>query len=88
MASTTARSSDVLLAWNCLYSFFSNMVGYNLDSLKLSLTDPQMYGVLYALSPELFPTKERGTGNALTAAANRVFGIMVSVTQEVGGKGY
>uniref|UniRef100_D8Q366 Major facilitator superfamily (MFS) profile domain-containing protein n=1 Tax=Schizophyllum commune (strain H4-8 / FGSC 9210) TaxID=578458 RepID=D8Q366_SCHCM len=63
LASTTARSSDVLLAWNCLYSFFSNM----------------MYGVLYALSPELFPTKERGTGNALTAAANRVFGIMAPI---------
>ncbi len=37
-----------------------------------------MYGVLYALTPELFPTKDRGTGNALAAAANRVFGIMVS----------
>lgn len=37
-----------------------------------------MYGVLYALSPEVFPTKDRGTGNALTASANRVFGIMVS----------
>lgn len=36
-----------------------------------------MYGVLYALSPELFPTKGRGTGNAIVAAANRVFGIMV-----------
>ena len=35
-----------------------------------------MYGVLCALSPELFPTKNRGTGNALVAAANRVFGIM------------
>lgn len=35
-----------------------------------------MYGVLYAISPELFPTKDRGTGNALVAAANRVFGIM------------
>jgi hypothetical protein len=37
-----------------------------------------MYGVLYALSPELFPTKDRGTGNALVATANRIFGIMVS----------
>lgn len=36
-----------------------------------------MYGVLYALSPELFPTKDRGTGNALVATANRVFGVMV-----------
>jgi len=58
--STTARSSDVLLGWICGYSFTSNV----------------MYGVLYAISPELFPTKDRGTGNALVAAANRVFGIM------------
>ena len=38
-----------------------------------------MYGVLYAVSPELFPTKSRGTGNAIVASANRVFGIMVRV---------
>ena len=36
-----------------------------------------MYGVLYAVSPELFPAKARGTGNGLTATATRVFGIMV-----------
>ncbi|KAH9978360.1 MFS general substrate transporter [Russula compacta] len=59
-ASTTSRSSNALLGWNCAYSFTSNI----------------MYGVLYAISPELFPTKDRGTGNALVAAANRVFGIM------------
>ena len=38
-----------------------------------------MYGVLYAITPELFPTKDRGTGNAITAAANRVFGIMAPI---------
>jgi len=38
-----------------------------------------MYGVLYAISPELFPTKDRGTGNAIVAAANRVFGIMAPI---------
>lgn len=38
-----------------------------------------MYGVLYAISPELFPTKDRGTGNALVAAANRIFGIMAPI---------
>ncbi len=38
-----------------------------------------MYGVLYAVSPELFPTKDRGTGNAIVASANRVFGIMVRI---------
>lgn len=36
-----------------------------------------MYGVLYAISPELFPAKDRGTGNGLTATATRVFGIIV-----------
>ena len=38
-----------------------------------------MYGVLYAITPELFPTKDRGTGNAIVAAANRVFGIMAPI---------
>lgn len=32
--------------------------------------------MLYSFTPEIFPTKDRGTGNALTATANRVFGIM------------
>jgi len=63
LASTTARTSNALLGWNCGYSFTSNV----------------MYGVLYAVSPELFPTRERGTGNAIVASANRIFGIMAPV---------
>ncbi|THH18192.1 hypothetical protein EW146_g2739 [Bondarzewia mesenterica] len=63
LASTTACSSDALLGWNCGYSFTSNI----------------MYGVLYAMTPELFPTKDRGTGNAVVASANRVFGIMAPI---------
>jgi len=35
-----------------------------------------MYGVLYAITPELFATKDRGTGNGIAATANRIFGIM------------
>ncbi len=58
--STTALNSKSLLGWNCAFSFCSNV----------------MYAVLYAYTPEIFPTKDRGTGNALTATANRVFGIM------------
>ncbi|MCJ1311148.1 hypothetical protein MMC25_004818 [Agyrium rufum] len=58
--STTAVTSDALLGWNCAYNFTANI----------------MYAVLYAYTPEIFPTKDRGTGNALTATANRVFGIM------------
>ena len=38
-----------------------------------------MYGVLYAITPELFPTKDRGTGNAIVAAAKRNFGIMAPI---------
>ena len=62
-ASTAAASSDALLGWNCAYNFASNV----------------MYAVLYAYTPEIFPTKDRGTGNALTATANRVFGIMAPI---------
>ncbi|KAJ6018201.1 Sugar transporter [Penicillium sp. IBT 35674x] len=60
LASTTAFTSNVLLGWNCAFSFMSSL----------------MYAVLYAYTPEIFLTKDRGTGNALTASANRVFGIM------------
>jgi len=59
-ASATAGSSNASFGWICCYSFTSNF----------------MYGVLYAISPELFPTKDRSTGNALVAASNRVFAIM------------
>ena len=62
-ASTTALTSNALLGWNCAYTFMSNI----------------MYAVLYAYTPEIFPTKDRGTGNALTATANRVFGIMAPI---------
>ncbi|KZT19572.1 MFS general substrate transporter [Neolentinus lepideus HHB14362 ss-1] len=62
-ASTTARNSNALLGWNCGYAFFSNI----------------MYGVLYAVSPEIFPAKDRGTGNGLTATATRVFGIIAPI---------
>lgn len=58
--STTALKSEELLGWNCGFSFCSNV----------------MYAVLYGFTPELFPTPQRGTGNALSATCNRIFGIM------------
>ncbi|KAL2214403.1 transporter [Sarocladium strictum] len=61
--STTADSSNALLGYNCAYNFCSNV----------------MYAVLYSYTPELFPTPQRGTGNALTASCNRIFGIMAPV---------
>lgn len=62
-ASTTATNSNALLGWNCAYQFFSTI----------------MYAVLYAYTPEVFPTIHRGTGNALTATCNRIFGIMAPI---------
>ncbi|KUJ13586.1 MFS general substrate transporter [Mollisia scopiformis] len=61
--STTALTSEALLGWNCAFNFCSNV----------------MYAVLYAYTPEIFPTKDRGTGNALTATSNRIFGIMAPI---------
>ncbi|KAJ5096359.1 hypothetical protein NUU61_005715 [Penicillium alfredii] len=63
LASTTATTSNALLGWNCAFGFMSSL----------------MYAVLYAYTPEIFLTKDRGTGNALTASANRVFGIMAPI---------
>ncbi|TRM58250.1 major facilitator superfamily domain-containing protein [Schizophyllum amplum] len=63
LGSTTARSSRQLLGWNCGYTFSSNI----------------MYGVLYAISPEIFPAKDRGTGNALVSTTTRVFGVIAPV---------
>ena len=36
-----------------------------------------MYGVLYAVSAEIFPANHRGTGNGLIGTATRVFGVLV-----------
>jgi MFS family permease len=63
LASTTATTSNALLGWNCAFNFMSSL----------------LYAVLYAYTPEIFLTKDRGTGNALTASANRIFGIMAPI---------
>ena len=35
------------------------------------------FGVLYAITSEVFPAKHRGTGNGLTGIATRIFGVLV-----------
>ncbi|EIW59341.1 MFS general substrate transporter [Trametes versicolor FP-101664 SS1] len=62
-AATTARSSNALLGWNCGYSVTNNI----------------MYGVLYAMSPEVFPAKDRGTGSALVSSANHLCGALAPI---------
>lgn len=61
--STTAKTSNSYLAWNCFFNYFSNI----------------MYGVLYAYTPEVFPTKIRGTAVGLAASANRILGIFAPI---------
>lgn len=61
--STTAKTSNSFLAWNCFFNLFSNI----------------MYGVLYAYTPEVFPTKIRGTSVGLAASANRIFGVFAPI---------
>lgn len=61
--STTAKSSNSYLAWNCFFNIFSLI----------------MYGVLYAYTPEVFPTKVRGTAVGLAASANRIFGVFAPI---------
>ncbi|KAL1405033.1 hypothetical protein Q8F55_008656 [Vanrija albida] len=60
---TTAKTLNAYLGFNCGWSVFSTM----------------MYSILYSYTPELFPTSHRGTGNALTASANRLFSIFSPV---------
>ena len=58
-ASTTSKSSNTYLAWNCMFSFSSTT----------------MYAVLYAYTPEIFYSQIRGTAVGLAASANRIMGI-------------
>ena len=56
------------------------MYAISFSLILICMTPPGlkiMYGVLYAVSPELFATKDRGTGNGIVATANRIFGVMV-----------
>ncbi|EIW59269.1 MFS general substrate transporter [Trametes versicolor FP-101664 SS1] len=63
LASTTARTSDALLGWNCGYSLTNNV----------------MWGVLFAVTPELFPAKDRGTGNSVVELGDRIFNLFAPV---------
>lgn len=80
-ASTTALTSNALLGWNCAFSFMSNVMyavlyAYTPEGLIFSCC---FHPNTPANSKTVFPTKDRGTGNAITACANRVFGIMAPI---------
>ncbi|OAV91187.1 hypothetical protein PTTG_04704 [Puccinia triticina 1-1 BBBD Race 1] len=61
--SLTAKSSSILLVWNCLFGLNTNF----------------LLSILYSYTPEIFVTKNRGTGNALTASVGRICGTLAPV---------
>ncbi|KAH9466857.1 hypothetical protein MJO28_000530 [Puccinia striiformis f. sp. tritici] len=61
--SLTANSSSILLVWNCVFGLSTNF----------------LLSILYSYTPEIFLTKNRGTGNALTASVGRICGTLAPV---------
>lgn len=74
-SSVTSVFVSLSIAHPQSYSAGFHVIVFNLLCCDLQI----MYGVLYAISPEIFPAKDRGTGNGLTAIASRAFGIVVSL---------
>ncbi|KAL0579739.1 hypothetical protein V5O48_002233 [Marasmius crinis-equi] len=66
--------------YNNFLPFLLNTRGAQFGDGSLYITyRNMMYGVLYAISPEIFPAKDRGTGNGLVSTATRVFGVIAPV---------
>ena len=89
-ASTTAVTSNALLGWNCAYNFMSNIMYAVLYAYTPEVSFPPFPPIQplskihhpnrrLILETQVFPTKDRGTGNALTATANRIFGVMAPI---------
>jgi len=63
MGSTTAKTSNQLLAWNFFYEFVGIIA----------------YGSVNAIGPETYHGQHRGTGAGLQATANRMAGIIGAI---------
>ncbi|KAL7415759.1 MFS general substrate transporter [Mrakia frigida] len=70
-AFTSVKTRAQVTAMNCMASFFQN----------------GMYGILYGYAPEVFATPSRGTGDAFTATAARIAGLMAPVIKNWGPQG-
>jgi hypothetical protein len=76
---TQSRNAVQVNALTCMASFFSNAY-----CQSISLQFPCSYaneadGVLFGYAPELFPTPSRGTGDAIVACCQRVFGLFAPI---------
>lgn len=65
---TTAGNASAVLGWNC----------------AVSLTQNAMYAVLYAITYEVFPAPQRGTGDGLSMSVQRIFGVVATVVAKFG----
>lgn len=60
---TTSRDASSQLAFSSILAFFQNI----------------MYGVLYAYTPEVFPSPSRGTGTGISSFLNRISGLSAPI---------
>lgn len=60
---TTARNASAVLGYNCVISLCQNA----------------MYGILYALTYEVFPAPQRGTGDGLAMSTQRIFNVIATL---------
>lgn len=51
-----------------------------------ALVQNQMYGILYAVTPESFPAPSRGTGDGVAASLNRITGAMAPIIKIYAGE--
>jgi hypothetical protein len=66
---TTSKNSDTQLVFSSLEAFFQNI----------------MYGVLYAYTPEVFPTTVRGTATGISSFFNRLAGLCAPIVASEAG---
>ena len=59
-----------------LFLVAQNATTVVLSSMLVSLTATTAYGVLYGYTPEVFPTRVRGTAGAVASALGRLTGII------------
>ncbi|PWN43691.1 MFS general substrate transporter [Ceraceosorus guamensis] len=68
IVSTQSPNKGAFLTFLCLEALFQNI----------------MYGVLYAYTPESFPSPVRGTGDGIASSLNRIFGLMSPIIRIYG----
>ncbi|TNY22866.1 major facilitator superfamily domain-containing protein [Rhodotorula diobovata] len=75
-AKTLAYSTLATSAATFVFVFVTSRAGVVLSSMVVSLAATLMYAVIYSLTPEIFPTRKRGTATGIAAALSRLAGLV------------